>query len=33
MAGQENNVDKGTAYINFRWHNHLDPMINKKPWS
>lgn len=21
------------AYNRLRWHNHLDPKINKKPWS
>ena len=30
---QENNVDKGFLIFIDRWHNHLAPEINKKPWS
>ncbi len=39
----ENNVGKGfyqskkikkeTKILNFRWHNHLNPLINKNPWT
>ena len=29
----ENNVDKGTSKNNYRWHNHLNPKINKSAWT
>ena len=34
-----NSAEKGLSHYlyilrgNIRWHNHLDPEINKKPWS
>ena len=31
---QENNVERGTMkYKVFRFHNHLDPKINKERWT
>lgn len=30
---QENSVARGKLCYIFRWHNHLDPYVNKQEWS
>lgn len=33
IRGLGNNVEKGKVFLIIRWHNHLDPNINKENWS
>lgn len=33
MVVVENNVVRGNNISKIRWHNHLAPDVNKKPWS